>query len=71
MTYPFPSTLIDHINESLQDGNQAVLHQDAIRFLIAKSDNKVTKLLEYMDLIEELTGHSANQYHFDIAYKGE
>ncbi|TSJ41076.1 hypothetical protein FO440_15215 [Mucilaginibacter corticis] len=67
---PLPD-LIDKLNKKLTDGNQAILHQDAIRFLIDESQNKMMKLLEFMDLIEELTGQSANDYYFDVEYRGE
>ncbi|TSJ39169.1 hypothetical protein FO440_15505 [Mucilaginibacter corticis] len=67
---PLP-TLVDEINETLTDGNKAILHQDTIRFIINDSDSKVMKLIEFMDLLETLTGQSANDFSFDVAYKSE
>lgn len=67
---PLPN-LVDEINETFTDGNKAILHQDTIRFIINDSDSKVMKLIEFMDLLETLTGQSANNFSFDIAYKGE
>ncbi|TSJ38916.1 hypothetical protein FO440_20680 [Mucilaginibacter corticis] len=64
-------TVIDKINDALTDGNRATLHENSIRFIINEPQDKMMKIMEYMDLVEDVTGNSANLYQFDIVYKKE